>query len=272
MVKKKPNNEGNNKTYQKSKFKKKKTLEDYNFYIGSTTQAADFQTIADYLINHIKSWKRGNDISETLRNLKKIDTETWKPTLLESTAQDAAVKARLNRQYEMEFKAEFDEWMKRKQEYSDNLYRAYGLLWERCNKAMQNRLSERQDFQTKIYNDPIELLKAIKEQSLNAQETRYSCSVITDALRAFLNTKQKENENLFDYTKRFKTARDVLNTQLGNPIILNKYAKTLEGWNEFDDDKKEELTKTASQHLEAFIYLENADQAKYGSVLKGLHD
>ena len=63
-----------------------------------------------------------------------------------------------------------------------------------------------------------------------------------------------------------------LSIQLRNHLIAGKYAKTLEGWDEFDDDKKEELRTKASQHLEAFIYLDNADQAKYGSVLKGLHD
>ena len=42
MVKKKPNNGGNNKPYQKSKFKKKKMLKDYNFCIGSATQVANY--------------------------------------------------------------------------------------------------------------------------------------------------------------------------------------------------------------------------------------
>ena len=111
--------------------------------------------------------------------------------------------------------------MKRKQEYNDNLQGVYSLLQEYFNKAMQNRLLERQDFQTKSHNNLIELLKAIKEESLNSQETRYACSVITDALRAFLN------ENLFNYIKKFKTARDILNTQLRNEVIADKVCENI---------------------------------------------
>lgn len=208
MVKKNQQRGRSNKpNYKKNdKFRKRKSLEDYYFYIGSATQAADYQTIADYLINHMKSWKRGNDVSETLRLLVKSDTDSWKPTLKVSASTDATIKLREDCQFEMEFKAEFDEWMKRKQEYEENLFKAYGFLWEHCNKAMQNRLSERTDFESSVYNDPIKLLKAIKEHSLNVKETRYPCSVIADALRAFLSTKQREHENLYDYTKRFKTS------------------------------------------------------------------
>ena len=107
-MKNRHNNRGFNKLYEKSKFKKMKTLEDYNFYISSSTQAADFQLIADYFINYIKSWKRGNDIFEILRNLEHIKTNTWKPTLMESTSIDIVIKTRLNHQYKMEFKEEPD--------------------------------------------------------------------------------------------------------------------------------------------------------------------
>ena len=70
-------------------------------------------------------------------------------------------------------------------------------------------------------------MKVIKDQSLNRQETRYSYSVITNALRAFLNTIQNEYENLFDYAKRFKATRDIIFTQLRNPLHADKYAKIL---------------------------------------------
>ena len=47
-------------------------------------------------------------------------------------------------------------------------------------------------------------------------------SVILDALKALLNTKQKEGETLQDYTKRFKIAREVLESHIRGPIILPK--------------------------------------------------
>ena len=62
----------------------------------------------------------------------------------------------------MEYKAKLDEYIKRKRIYEDNLYKAYALIWERCAKAMQNKIKTRNDYKSLIYNDPIERLKAIK--------------------------------------------------------------------------------------------------------------
>jgi hypothetical protein len=34
--------------------KKKKTIDDYYFYVGSSKQASDFKTTSEFLINHVK--------------------------------------------------------------------------------------------------------------------------------------------------------------------------------------------------------------------------
>ena len=67
----------------------------------------------------------------------------------------------------MEYKAELDEAMRRKRTYEDNTFKAYALLWERCAKAMQDKIASRTDYDGIVYNDPISLLRAIKEHSLN---------------------------------------------------------------------------------------------------------
>ena len=88
---------------------------------------------------------------------------------------------------------------------------------------MQNKIVSRSSFESTIYNDPIELLMAIKEHALNYQELRYEMSIISDAFRATLNARQKESESLQDYTRRFKTAREILESHLGGQIVLTKY-------------------------------------------------
>jgi hypothetical protein len=68
-----------------------------------------------------------------------------------------------------------DEAMKRKRTYQDNMFKAYALLWERCAKAMLDKIASRSDCDSVVYNDPIALLRAIKEHSLNyikTQDTR----------------------------------------------------------------------------------------------------
>ena len=56
---------------------------------------------------------------------------------------------------------------------------------------MQRKLEARTDYESTINNDPIELLRAVKEHSLNYQGSRYEMSIITDAFRAFLTVIKK---------------------------------------------------------------------------------
>ena len=87
--------------------------------------------------------------------------------------------------------------------------------------------------------NPIELLKAIKEYALNYNENRYEMSIILDSMRALLNLRQKDGESLQDYTKRFKTAPDVLRSHVGGPIILTKYIQTMADYDAKDNTKIE---------------------------------
>ena len=181
----------------KSAGKKKKTLEDYYFYLGSAKQASNYATAADFIINHIKKeYDRGRDIAESLRELEIPDINLWMPTLRASTNPDTTIQVLENKQYEMEYKAKLTEALHRTRIYDDNLVKSYALIWERCNSAMQSQLEQRTDYKSTVYNNPIELLKAIKEHSLNYHETRYEMSIISDAFRALLNTRQHEGENL----------------------------------------------------------------------------
>jgi hypothetical protein len=135
---------------------------------------------------------------------------------------------------------------------------------------MKNKIEARSDFES-IKNDPILLLKVIKEHALNYQENRYSMLIVLDALRTLLNTKQKEGESLQDYTKRFRVARDVLKSHIGGPIILTKIVKATSGYEEADAEKREKMQEQAYNQLLAFMYLDNADKTKYGSILTGLN-
>ncbi|KAI2510062.1 Reverse transcriptase (RNA-dependent DNA polymerase) [Fragilaria crotonensis] len=250
---------------------KKQYVTDYNYYLGSSKQASDYETTTEFLINHIKKlYDYGNDIGSALEKLEAIDTTVWKPSMQVSGKTDEEIRAIENKQYEIEFKSDYDTYRKRMQVYENNLTKAYALLWERCAKAMKNKIEARSDYD-KIKNNPILLLKAIKEHALNYQENRYSMSIVLDALRTLLSTKQKEGESLQDFTKRFRVARDVLKSHVGGPIILTKIVEAMEGYAEADDDKREKIHEQAFNQFLAFLYLDNADKAKYGSILTGLN-
>ena len=107
-------------------------------------------------------------------------------------------------------------------------------------------------------------------------------AIIADSIRGFINTKQKENESLSDYTRRYKTSKDIMEAQIGGPLILKKYIKTMseykinnkilidqdenpnETQNSVSQTKNEIIAneknciKKAANILYAYIYIENA--------------
>ena len=78
-------------------------------------------------------------------------------------------------------------------------------------------LAPRTDFESDIFNNPINQLKAIKEHLLNFQETYYKMLIITNALKSQLITKEKENEDVPDYIRCFRTSKEISEFYVGGP-------------------------------------------------------
>ena len=156
--------------------KEKRSLKDHNYYIGNSKQASDCKTTTEFIINHIKkTYNHGKDIAEALNELKPVDQADWALQLEVSVipGNDADLIRRRdgeNRQFELEFKEDWTRYQKRVDDYKDNLTKAYALIWERCTKAMQNKIANSNNFESDIYDDPIELLKETKKNALNYQE------------------------------------------------------------------------------------------------------
>ena len=255
----------------------KKTINDWNYYIGSAKQTTEFEATTEFLINHIKeTYEYGNDIAKAIVNQEPPDTETWKPTLQKSRNSDPEEKETENEQYRMEFNARFNSFQKRETIYHNNVIKAYALFWGRCTKGMKNKIESRSDFGIKIKDNPFELIKVIKEHSLSYQEKKYNMSVIFDSLKALVNLKQQPGESLQDYTKRFRVTREVFETHIGGPIKMPKLLLEVKGYTEYpmdqdSHDKNKILEDELFERLAAYAYLENADQTKYGSILTGLN-
>eukprot|EP00978_Attheya_sp_CCMP212_P028789 scaffold100331_cov51-Attheya_sp.AAC.11 len=174
---------GNKPSTSKTVVKKKTTITDYVFHVGSVKQASEFETTSEFIINYISS-----DIGSALENLQPMDRANKKPKLKTSLATSVEEKSADAQQFGMEFRADYEQWCKRICMYEqDNWIKSYTLIWERCTKALQNKLQSRSDFDS-LKNDPIKLLKAVKEHSLNYQENRYGMSIILDSIKAMIDT------------------------------------------------------------------------------------
>ena len=108
-------------------------------------------------------------------------------TVTDPTERDKR-KASLKLVYEQEIKRYVDRTI----EYEANKIKAYSFLHDQCNKAMLAKIKQCTNFATTILNNPIELLKAIKEISLNYKENKHPMRSIIEALRHLLGLKQKQ--------------------------------------------------------------------------------
>ena len=266
------NNSSSNKNNSKTTVRK--TLADHVYSIGSAKQASEYSIITQFIINHIrKSFEFGDDIGDALENGKDI---TLEPPKLKVVAKDATNKELEERQNEYLFKAQIAAFVAREEKYTANKGKAYALIYGQCNKALQHKLQARKDFESEIKGDPIKLLDAISEHSMSYVENKYPFSTALDAIKNYINLKQIEDESLVDYTRRFKSAKKIMETQIGGELELPKLAKTDPRWMEIKDPKEwvtnqqAECKARAYKRFTTFLYLENADRTKYGSLLSGL--
>ena len=90
------NNSNRNKGRSNPKPKetsKRKRLDDHMCYVGSAKQASDFVTIANFLVNCVRTeHKKGEDIANSLDNLEEPDFDKDAPVVGSSSAADAALK------------------------------------------------------------------------------------------------------------------------------------------------------------------------------------
>eukprot|EP00978_Attheya_sp_CCMP212_P024668 scaffold77882_cov56-Attheya_sp.AAC.1 len=95
--------------------------------------------------------------------------------------------------------------------------------------------------------------------------------IILDSIKAMIDTHQKEHETLSDYTKRFRTSRDVLKSHIGGPIVLTKFVEQMKDYDASNVDAIKKCNEIAFAQMLSLMYMENSDQKKYGSLLKGLN-
>ena len=214
-----------------------------------------------YLINHVqKTFDLPEVIGDTLRNEELGDTDKWKPELEVSTNTDDNNTATENKMFELEYKIEYTKWLNNTEIYKTNLIKAYAFLWEHCSKGMQNKIESRSDY-TEIVNNPVKLLKAIKEHALNYQKHRYDMSIIADAVMCFMMTKQQENESLSDYTKLFHVSMEVMEPHIGDKIRFKKVCETekatmiMTKGAVLDANEEQEVQDTVFKRFAAYVYL-----------------
>ena len=241
-------------------------------HVQGKPQQVTYATVCEAIQQQVqKSYRFGSDMVASLKQGSMIDLTNLKPTPKVSTKTDAEAKATEQRLFEIEYQEYMRSYIAREDALKENTKKVYALIFSSyCSRTMQQRIEEHPDFTSKIEDDPIALLEAIKVLMHTTVRAQYPYITLLQAEQRFYALKQLEGEDLSVYLKRFKQARDVYKSIAGTKANDEFIEKSAEYQAETDRTKKTEMKEAAFDEKCAILFICNSDQAKYGSVLKGL--
>jgi hypothetical protein len=235
-------------------------------------QTATYQTVKDDIIQLVqKSFRNGKDVADSIRKMDRINIMSKIPVRKLSRATDADDRATEQEGYDILYKAEIDMFTKRKHKLEDNMNKMYSLIYlQYCKKTIQDRIHAHPDFETKIENDPIKLLKAIEILINDLVQARYPQASVTEVMTRFMTCRQLENEPLANYMKRFKSYQDFMAQNMGKDF-LKDFVKNMKQYaDETDTDKQDKMLKRLYARWTAYMLMKNSDQGKYGLLMTSL--
>ena len=204
---------------------------------------ADFEVVVEKHINTIKkNYKDGALWAKALEEEQEIDITEWEREMVkqtipypkvpkkeggttDTTDEDALLKYEAEKDMvKVRNKITCDNHQARIKNYHENKVKIYAYLWLQCNNGLQNRIKSREDAD-KIKNDPIELIKVIKQYAMNFQEHKYEIAAVFEAMNNVCSCRQKEDEPLMVYERRMKTHLDLFVSYMGGKLVLDKFKK-----------------------------------------------
>ena len=194
---------GSNKNKRESG---RKDAGNQQFLVGTAKQASDFIKIKKQCINSFKiKYKQGIYLATAMENGTDYDFSSEKPDPLVLISEAGPEPEKIlaaqgtNESNKIEYKMKMEKYNEKLETYAENKFKAYGFLWEKCSSQMKQNIEAKTNFNTSIKNNPFQLLKVIEGLSYNYQESKYEIAIILDAIKTFINLKQKEDENLTSY-------------------------------------------------------------------------
>ena len=228
-------------------------------------------TVKDEIVQKVQKMY-GYEVAYLLQQLSECDMSAQAKSVCQRST-DTNMEAKAEEQYGMDmmYQAKVNDYIKRSNLFTQNLWKSYAVIWEYCSKQLQNTIKTRVDFKTTIQDEPIELLKTIKIVMHEPERSKYPYALIMEAFKRVINIRQKENESLIDYSKRIKQAKDVLVAHVGKDILggcvtnTPKYQAAPTTGN-----NRRDIKMACFNEWTAYLLITNSEQSKYASLTNGL--
>ena len=280
------NNSNNNNSTNRNKNTPElalKELGDNIYYIGDAKSADRCVKTTEAILGYLRrKLNYGDDIKWALENLQEYNFDAEKPRVpvttvtrpvagsTEESKEEVQQEVVLDRVEQLILETEVKKHVERTLTYRQNRNKAYEIIWNQCTKNVQSRLISRKNWKNEKDN-PIFLLQAIKEITHNIQDTKYPVATAWKAIQKFVNMKQRDDEDLADYLKRFNTAKDIMEIQYG-PLWSTKLVQARSDYDNKADKVdpiqcNEEYTK-----MIAYGFIQGADSKRSGKLEEDLQN
>ena len=234
---------------------------------NDASQADRCSKTTDSLMKHIqREHTRGQDVVDALEKGKPLDPNSCKPKdNSKPGAETRSSPHKLSSLEEMMLAGEVKNYFFRKEKYEDNMNKAYGLILGQCTQGVKNKLETEKVWDAiHASHDPIELLKLIKQVTLNYQDSKYTYKSIFHSMTAFHTLKQHADESLIAYLKRFKIAQDLMELHHGK-LQMTSHIKNHPDYRS-DGSNEDDLTKIAYKRYVAYTFIQGLDPQWYGNL------
>ena len=187
-------------------------------HTSGKSSCASFATVKEHIVDYVqKSYlKAGVDVAKSLKKMEWLDLDTQEPVCENTKKAMDRGRAEEQEMMKLKWQEQYARHLDRVCECKDAMCRAFAMIKsQHCTKTMQTRVEEHPDYESKIDDDPIALLEAIKTLMHDPAQAQYPFASMAAQLSRFLNLRQQPDESLLDYTKRFKQQCDNAKSFLG---------------------------------------------------------
>ena len=230
-----------------------------------SVQYATFDKVRERIVLHVqKQFDDGEDITETLRTMKKVDMVKEAPKRIRSEETDPKLRAQEDEDFEKLHDKELDMHLDRMKTYRSHLNKAHGIIFlEYCTEAMRTTIKLRPDYENDVLNDPVALLKAIADGIHSPSVKQFPYNTLTATINRWINLRQHKGEDLDDYLARYKQAANAAESLLSKQGV-HEFVKSTAKYKEADDVEKLRLLTHGFARWKAYVFWENSDNDKYG--------
>jgi len=161
-------------------------------------------------------------------------------------------------------KAAFSEFNKRKTAASSNMAALWGVIMGQCSGSLQQHVKAEDEYKAHMY-DAVWLLQTLKKVTSGVTHQSNVYHSTFHALKDLYMMRQKSDETVEEYYRRFETAVDLVHLSHDTKIFDNSGLFALE------NTKDPNITKTdIDQRFLAIAFIENVCTVRYTALWKEL--